>query len=62
MKTANGGQSRFRASVHGSGPEPRPCKRGCCWSPFGHSTVKDLLPPWHKDACKCHNDDEGEAA
>ena len=39
MRTANGGQSRFRASIHGPGPEPKPCKRGCCWSPFGHSTV-----------------------
>lgn len=30
------------------------CKKSCCWSPFGHSTVRDHLPQWHADACHCH--------
>jgi hypothetical protein len=34
------------------------CRRGCCWSPFGHSTVRDRIPAWHKDACHCHDPKE----
>jgi hypothetical protein len=59
MKTANGGQSRFRASVHGTGPEPKPCKRGCCWSPYGHSTLRDMYPPTDPRACHCHDNERG---
>jgi hypothetical protein len=60
MKTANGGQSRFRASVHGEGRASSPCKRGCCWTPgFGHSTVRDVYPPSDPRACHCHDDERG---
>jgi hypothetical protein len=38
--------------------EGMPCKKSCCWSPFGHSTVRDNIPAWHKDACHCHNPKE----
>lgn len=31
-----------------------PCKRTCCWTPLGHSTVLDHLPPTHPRACHCH--------
>lgn len=33
---------------------PGPCKPSCCKTPFGHSTARDHLPKWHKDACWCH--------
>lgn len=32
---------------------PSRCKRSCCWSPFGHSTVRDGLSEWRR--CKCHD-------
>jgi len=25
-----------------------PCKRGCCWTPYGHSTARDT--------CGCHTE------
>lgn len=60
MKTANGGQSRFRASIHGGRAVSSPCKRGCCWTPgFGHSTVRDIYPPTDPRACHCHDDERG---
>lgn len=35
-------------------PAPSPCRRGCCWTPHGHSTVVDNYPDWHTKACRCH--------
>ena len=31
-----------------------PCRPSCCKTPYGHSTVRDSLPDYHKDACHCH--------
>ena len=60
--SANGGRSPFIQSVRGPGHEvDRPCRRGCCWTPLGHSTVRDIYPKTDKRACRCH-DTEGEAA
>ena len=36
-----------------------PCKRGCCWTPFGHSTARDDIPHWSKGRCTCHDRPEG---
>lgn len=40
------------------GPVGTECRRGCCWSPYGHSTVRDSFPQWHAQACHCHNPKE----
>lgn len=29
------------------------CSRACCWTPFGHSTVRDFLP-LASQRCRCH--------
>jgi len=31
------------------------CGRECCWTPMGHSTVRDGLPTHHPGACHCHD-------
>lgn len=38
--------------------ESQACKRGCCWTPHGHSTAVDNYPPWHPRACLCHTKGE----
>jgi hypothetical protein len=40
------------------GASPGVCRPSCCKSPFGHSTVRDAFPRWHKDACRCHPNNE----
>lgn len=35
-------------------PDRGPCRPSCCKSPYGHSTVRDGFPAWHKEACHCH--------
>jgi len=51
--------------VHGNDRKPDvsigQCKRSCCWTQYGHSTVRDQIPAGHRDACRCHNE-EKEAA
>lgn len=54
--TANGG---VQAPARPADPSVRDCKRGCCWSPYGHSTVRDMLPQWHTNACHCHDTTKG---
>lgn len=36
-------------------PAKLPCKASCCKTPYGHSTARDGLPAWHRDACHCHD-------
>lgn len=36
-------------------PTTQDCKPSCCKSPYGHSTGRDQIPAWHKDACHCHD-------
>lgn len=35
----------------------KPCKPSCCKTPHGHSAVRDNIPSWHRDACRCHRED-----
>jgi hypothetical protein len=53
-------------SVNGGYPSPGSsraeeetrCARKCCWTPIGHSTVRDHLPSWDVRACTCHTKKE----
>lgn len=47
----------------GAQPRPQPhetktpCRAPCCKTPFGHSTVRDQFPSWHREACRCHGEE-----
>lgn len=57
--TPNGGMQSPAAPERGG--VANECKRSCCWTPgFGHSTARDTVPKWHKEACHCHDKREDQ--
>jgi len=59
QKKAQGGDLRTTRAdrcVDGREALVNPCKRSCCWTPIGHSTVRDTIPAWNRNACHCHDD------
>lgn len=36
-------------------PQVGRCSRGCCWTLYGHSTVRDIYPPDDPRSCHCHD-------
>lgn len=38
-----------RRDSYGNGRSSSECRRGCCWTPFGHSPARDA-----SRGCRCH--------
>lgn len=34
--------------------EESPCRRGCCWTPYGHSVLRDGPLVQASMRCRCH--------